>query len=84
MQFEGKIYKIGLEWIGLEKSNGTITISIHFQNCNGYPVHSWTGWTDWTDQSKAGLVTNTLSNTNLKNSFSRFILTKVEKIWKIV
>ena len=60
MQFEGKIYKIGLEWIGLEKSNGTITISIHFQNCNGYPVHSWTGWTDWTDQSKAGLVTNTL------------------------
>ena len=60
MQFEGKIYKIRLEWIGLEKSNGTITISIHFQNCNGYPVHSWTGWTDWTDQSKAGLVTNTL------------------------
>ena len=60
LQFEGKIYKIGLEWIGLEKSNGTITISIHFQNCNGYPVHSWTGWTDWTDQSKAGLVTNTL------------------------
>ena len=60
MQFEGKIYTIGLEWIGLEKSNGTITISIHFQNCNGYPVHSWTGWTDWTDQSKAGLVTNTL------------------------
>ena len=48
-----------MDWFG--KSNGTITISIHFQNCNGYPVHSWTGWTDWTDQSKAGLVTNTLS-----------------------
>ena len=48
LQFEGKIYKIGLEWIGLEKSNGTITISIHFQNWNGYPVHSWTGWTDCT------------------------------------
>ena len=47
-----------MDWFG--KSNGTITISIHFQNCNGYPVHSWTGWTDWTDQSKAGLVTHTL------------------------
>ena len=47
-----------MNWFG--KINGTITISIHFQNCNGYPVHSWTGWTDWTDQSKAGLVTNTL------------------------
>ena len=61
MQFEEKINKIGLEWICFEKSNGTITIYIHFQNCNGYPVHYWTGWTDWTDQAKAGLVTNTLA-----------------------
>ena len=44
-----------LDWFG--KWNGTITISIQCQNCNGYLVHSWT---DWTDQSKAGLVTHTL------------------------
>ena len=44
-----------LDWF--VKWNGIITILIHCLNCNGYPVHSWTGWTD---QSKAGLVTNTL------------------------
>ena len=54
-----KNYKNGLvDWFG--RKNVTITISIHCQKCNGYPVQSWTGWTDWTDQSKLGLVTHTL------------------------
>ena len=55
-----KNYKNGLvDWFG--RKNVTITISIHCQKCNGYPVQSWTGWTDWTDQSKLGLVTHTLN-----------------------
>ena len=53
------ITKTGLAyWFGIR--NVTITISIHCQKSNGYPVQSWTGWTDWTDQSKLGLVTHTL------------------------
>ena len=63
-----KNYKNGLvDWFG--RKNVTITISIHCQKCNGYPVQSWTGWTDWTDQSKLGLVTHTLHITYLIEGF---------------
>ena len=52
-----KITKTGLvDWFGIR--NVTITISIHYQKSNGYPIQYWTGWTD---QSKAGLVTHTLT-----------------------
>ena len=64
-----KNYKNGLvDWFG--RKNVTITISIHCQKCNGYPVQSWTGWTDWTDQSKLGLVTHTLDTCIPKSSNS--------------
>ena len=62
MQSDEKITKMDW-WTGLEEKNVTITISIHCQKSNGYPVQYWTGWTDWTDQSKAGLVTHTLTVT---------------------
>ena len=65
-----KNYKNGLvDWFG--RKNVTITISIHCQKCNGYPVQSWTGWTDWTDQSKLGLVTHTLLVLQLKSGDQR-------------
>ena len=65
-----KNYKNGLvDWFG--GKNVTITISIHCQKCNGYPVQSWTGWTDWTDQSKLGLVTHTLVLTDVKYELVR-------------
>ena len=54
-----KNYKnVLVDWFG--RKNVTITISIHCQKSNGYPIHYWTGWTDWIDQSKLGLVTHTL------------------------